>query len=216
MKLYDYYRSSASYRVRIALNLKNISYQSLPVHLTNDYDEQNAPDYLNVNPQGLVPTLDENGHILSQSLAIIEYLDEINPTPHLLPQYPLGRAQVRSLAQLIACDVHPLNNLRVLQQLRKQFQATESQELEWYHHWLKKGFDAFEVRLRSLPRKNHVCYGNEITMADICLIPQVYNANRFNFDMSAYPLINEINEYCQTIPDFLEASPENQLEKTVN
>ena len=137
MKLYDYYRSSASYRVRIALNLKNISYESLPVHLTNDGGEQHRDEYLQLNPQGLVPTLDENGHILSQSLAIIEYLEEINPTPALLPQNPLGRAQVRSLALLVACDMHPLNNLRVLQQLKQQFQATESQVQDWYHHWFR-------------------------------------------------------------------------------
>ena len=181
MKLYDYYRSSASYRVRIALNLKQISYESLPVHLVSEKGEQHQSNYLNLNPQGLVPTLDENGHILSQSLAIIEYIEEINPTPPLLPQNPLGRAQVRSLALLIACDMHPLNNLRVLHELRQQFQATEIQIEHWYHHWLKKGFDALERRLQNLSRKNHVCYGHDVTLADICLIPQVYNAKRFKF-----------------------------------
>jgi len=214
VKLYDYYRSSASYRVRIALNLKNISYETLPVLLLKEGGAQHHADYLVLNPQGLVPTLDENGHILSQSLAIIEYLEEINPTPSLFPQNPLGRAQVRSLALLIACDIHPLNNLRVLQQLHQQFDASDSQVQTWYHTWLEKGFDALETRLQNLPRKNHVCYGHDVTLADICLIPQVYNAKRYHFSMNAYPIINEINDYCQTLPAFMNASPEMQVAKT--
>jgi maleylacetoacetate isomerase/maleylpyruvate isomerase len=209
MKLYDYYRSTACYRVRIALNVKNISYTTFSVHLVNNGGEQNFPDYLKKNPQGLVPTLDENGHILNQSLAIIEYLDEINPTPPLLPQTPLERAQVRGLAMIIACDMHPLNNLRVLQQLRLQFEASEAQVTEWYHHWLKKGFNAIEAQLGDLPRKNPVCLGQAISLADICLIPQVYNAKRFNFSMDNYPLINEINDYCLTLPAFIDAAPGN-------
>lgn len=207
MKLYDYYRSTACYRVRIALNLKNISYTTFAVHLVNNGGEQNYPEYLKQNPQGLVPTLDENGHILSQSLAIIEYLDEINPTPPLLPQHPLERAQVRALAMIVACDMHPLNNLRVLQQLRLQFEATEEQVTEWYHHWLKKGFDAIERQLELLPRKIPVCQGQSFSLADICLIPQVYNAKRFNFSMDSYPLINEINEHCLTNTAFINAVP---------
>jgi len=210
MRLYDYYRSTACYRVRIALNLKNISYTTFAVHLVNNGGEQHHPDYLKQNPQGLVPTLDENGHILSQSLAIIEYLDEINPTPPLLPQQPLERARVRALAMIIACDMHPINNLRVLQQLRLQFEATEAQVNEWYHHWLKKGFDALEKQLETLPRKIPVCHGQNISLGDICLIPQVYNANRFNFSMEAYPLINEINEYCLTNTAFINAIPNEQ------
>ncbi len=197
MKLYDYYRSTASYRVRIALNLKKINYDRLPIHLVNNGGEQHHASYLELNPQGLVPTLDENGHILSQSIAIIEYLEDICPTPPLLPQNPLSRAQVRSLAMLVACDMHPLNNLRVLQQLRQLFQATEAQINEWYHHWLKH-----------LPRKNSVCYGSEISLADVCLVPQVYNAKRFNFSMTNYPLINKINDHCLTINAFTEAAPE--------
>ncbi len=208
MKLYDYSRSTASYRVRIALNIKNISYEKIPVHLINNGGEQHAESYLLLNPQGLVPTLDENGHVLSQSLAIIEYLEEMNPSPALLPQNPLGRAEVRGIALSIACDIHPLNNLRVLQQLRQQFQATELQITEWYHHWLKKGFDAIEERLKKLPRKHPVCYGNEVSLADICLIPQVYNAKRFDFPMANYPLINEINEHCLTIDAFIDAGPQ--------
>ncbi len=211
MKLYDYYRSSASYRVRIALNIKNISYETLAVHLTAHGGEQHYPEYLKLNPQGLVPTLDENGHIISQSLAIIEYLEEICPTPSLLPQTPLGRAQVRSLALTIACDMHPLNNLRVLERLRTEMQATEQQVREWYHYWLKQGFDALESRLHTMPHKNKVCYGSEASLADICLIPQVYNAHRFDFSMESYPLINEIYAYCCTLEAFRDAAPEKVI-----
>ncbi|WP_028387574.1 maleylacetoacetate isomerase [Legionella fairfieldensis] len=207
MKLYDYYRSTASYRVRIALNIKNITYEALSVHLTNNGGEQHCSEYLKLNPQGLVPTLNENGHIINQSIAIIEYLEEMNPTPALLPQTPLGRAQVRSMALTIACDIHPLNNLRVLQRLRTDFQADEQQIQAWYHHWLKLGFDALESRLQAIPHKSQVCYGSEITMADLCLVPQVYNAQRFNFSMADYPLINAINQYCLTLPAFIKAAP---------
>ncbi|CDZ78761.1 Maleylpyruvate isomerase [Legionella massiliensis] len=212
MKLYDYYRSSASYRVRIALNIKDISYEILHVHLTKNGGEHHHADYLQLNPQGLVPTLDENGHIISQSLAILEYLDEINPTPPLLPPTPLGRAQVRSMALMIACDIHPLNNLRVLERLRAEYQATEQQVKSWYHHWLKQGFDALESRLQNMPHKNKVCYGTEVSIADICLIPQVYNAHRFEFPMDNYPLINEIYAYCQSLSPFRDAAPEQQIQ----
>lgn len=208
MKLYDYYRSSASYRVRIALNIKNISYETLSVHLVNNGGEQHLPDYLELNPQGLVPTLNENGHILSQSLAIIEYLEEMNPSPALLPQTPLGRAQVRSMALLIACDIHPLNNLRILDRLKTQFKADDQAIKAWYHHWLKQGFDALEKRLQSMPHKHPVCYGHEVSVADLCLIPQVYNAHRFEFNMDDYPLINAINEHCLGLPAFREAAPD--------
>ncbi len=209
MKLYDYYRSSSCYRVRIALNLKQISYESIPVHLTLEGGEQHQPAYCALNPQGLVPTLGENGHVLTQSLAIIEYLNEINPTPPFLPQTPLGRAEVRSMAQIIACDIHPLNNLRVLQALRKQFQATEDQVLAWYAHWVIIGLNAVENKLKKLPRKAPVCYGHDVSLADICLIPQVYNAKRFNISLSNYPLISEINDHCLTMPAFIQASPES-------
>ncbi|SNV52010.1 glutathione S-transferase (maleylacetoacetate isomerase) [Legionella lansingensis] len=208
MRLYDYYRSTACYRVRIALNLKNISYEKLSIHLINHDGEQHRPEYLQLNPQGLVPTLDENGHILTQSLAIIEYLDEISPPPPLLPATPLGRAQVRSMALTVACDMHPLNNLRVLTCLREQFQATEQQVTDWYHHWLKLGFDALEAKLQALPHKNLVCYGAEISLADICLIPQVFNAHRFGFSMKNYPIINDINDHCLTLAAFRDARPQ--------
>lgn len=207
MKLYDYFRSTASYRVRIALNLKQMNYEKIQIHLINQGGEQHHPDYIKLNPQGLVPTLNENGHIISQSLAIIEYLDELNPTPPLLPKTPLARAHVRQLALLLACDVHPLNNLRVTNRLRSQFSADDEQVQSWYFHWLKLGFDAFEAQLRTIPHKGAVCCGEEVSMADICLIPQVFNAHRFGFPMDDYPLINAINAHCLTIPAFMEAKP---------
>ena len=207
MKLYDYFRSSACYRVRIALNLKQITYEKIPVHLVNNGGEQHHPEYLKVNPQGLVPTLNENGHIISQSIAIIEYLDEIYPTPPLLPKSPLARAHVRGLALIVACDMHPLNNLRTTNQLKAQFSAREEQIQTWYYHWFKLGFDAFEKQLSTFPHKGPVCYGHELSMADICLIPQVFNAHRFGFPMEDYPLINAIYEHCLTLPEFKLASP---------
>ncbi len=210
MKLYDYYRSSSCYRVRIALHLKQIHYEAIPIHLLNQGGEQHLPGYRNINPQGLVPTLDENGHILSQSLAIIEYLDDLSPQPPLFPSTPLARAQVRKLAYMIACDIHPLNNLRVLQTLRSQFQADDHQTISWYHHWLKIGFEAIETELQAFSRKQSVCYGQDISLADICLIPQVYNAKRYNFPLQDYPLINEINNYCMTLDAFKQALPKEE------
>ena len=191
MKLYDYYRSTASYRVRIALKLKDMPYEAIPIHLINQGGEQHLPEYQALNPQSLVPTLIDHKHILSQSLAIIEYLEDIKPFPALLPKDRVARAHVRQL-----------NNLRVLQQLKKQFSANESQINEWYHHWLKQGFDAIERLLETYPRDTDVCYGNQVSLADICLIPQVYNATRYHFSMDNYPLINRITSYCLTIPAF--------------
>lgn len=207
MKLYDYDRSTACYRVRIALNIKKIKHTTIPLHLVNNGGEQHSEHYRALNPQGLVPTLEDNGHVLSQSLAIIDYLDEINSIPPLLPKNPLGRAEVRSLAMIIACDMHPLNNLRVLQRLKQQFSATPLQVNEWYHHWLKQGFDAIEERLKHVLRDHHVCYGHQVSLADVCLIPQVYNAIRFDFSMTQYPLINAINAHCLTLDAFQNAEP---------
>ncbi len=211
MKLYDYPRSTACYRVRIALNYKNISYETSLVHLLNQGGEQHLPDYLALNPQGLVPALEMNGTLLTQSLAIIEYLDDLYPTPALLPSHPLARAQVRRLALIIACDIHPMNNLRVLQRLKQEFQATESQTEAWYHHWLKTGFDAIEAHLKELPRSIDVCYGDSISLADLCLIPQVYNANRFHFSLDNYPLIQRINQHCIELTAFSGAAPQAEI-----
>lgn len=207
MKLYDYFRSTACYRVRIALNLKKCTYEKIEVHLVNHGGEQNSQEYHQINPQGLVPSLEIEGRILSQSLAIIEYLDETHPQTPLLPNDPLIKAELRSLALIIACDMHPLNNLRVLNQLKEQFKATELQITEWYHQWLKTGFDAFEEKLKTLERSESVCFGKNPGLADLCLIPQVYNANRFQFPMDNYPLIKEINNYCLTLTAFKNAAP---------
>jgi maleylacetoacetate isomerase len=209
MKLYDYYRSTASYRVRIALNLKQLTYETCPVHLVNHGGEQHAPEYKKINPQGLVPALglDTNEQALTQSLAILEYLEEEHPNPPLLPKSTHARAEVRSLALLIAADTHPLNNLRVLKQLRTQFNASDDDVSTWYHHWLQLGFDAFEEKLKHLPRDGNFCYGNHISFADICLVPQVYNANRFEFSLTKYPLIQGITDACLNLKAFQDAAP---------
>lgn len=208
IKLYDYFRSTACYRVRIALNIKNIAYEKINIHLVNNGGEQHSPQYNALNPQGLVPSLEVEGHIINQSLAIITYLDEAFPNPPLLPDTLLEKAAVRSLALLIACDMHPLNNLRVLNHLKEQFKLSETQVLDWYHHWLKMGFDAFESKLQGLKRNKAFCLGDHLTLADICLIPQVYNAKRFQFAMDQYSLINEINAHCLTLDVFKRAAPE--------
>lgn len=208
MKLYDYSRSTACYRVRIALNIKNIHYDKIPIHLINNDGEQHRTEYHQINPQELVPSLEANGQIISQSLAIIDYLEEIFPEIPLLPHTILDKTQVRSLALLIACDMHPINNLRVLNRLKQQFKASEEDVLSWYHYWLGMGFDAFEEKLRHLKRTKPVCLGDTPGLADLCLIPQVYNAKRFNFSMDNYPLINQINSYCLTLPAFQNAAPD--------
>lgn len=205
--LYDYFRSTACYRVRIALNLKQIDYESIEIHLVNQEGAQHSPEYLQINPQGLVPSLKIEGQLLTQSLAIMEYLDECYPQFPLLPKDLIAKAKLRALALLIACDVHPLNNLRVLNRLKTQFKADESEITQWYHHWLTSGFDAFETQLRTLPRSESVCYGHAISLADVCLIPQVFNAKRFHFSLEDYPLIREINDYCLTQPAFQKAKP---------
>lgn len=207
MILYDYFRSTACYRVRLAFSIKHLDYTPFEIHLIHHGGEQNSPQYRQINPQGLVPSLEINGQILTQSLAIIEYIEEIHPERPLLPKNPFEKATVRSLALLIACDIHPLNNLSVLNQLKQTFNASESQITTWYHHWLKAGFDAFEARLGAIPHQQAFCYGDHPSLADICLIPQVYNAKRFNFPMDAYPLINHINASCLQLDAFKKAAP---------
>lgn len=207
MKLYDYPRSTACYRVRLALEIKQIAYERIEINLIHNGGEQKSEPYLKINPQGLVPSLTTKGKVLHQSLAIIDYLDETYPEVPLLPKDPFTKALLRSLALLVACDIHPLNNLRVLNQLKQQFNAQEEEVMHWYHHWLKAGFDAFEQQLTTLKRSKPLCFGSELSLADVCLIPQVYNANRFNFPMKAYPLISEINDYCLSLPAFQKAAP---------
>jgi maleylacetoacetate isomerase len=205
--LYSYFRSSAAYRVRIALNLKNIDYRIRPIHLLKNGGEQFAPDYLALNPQGRVPALVINDHILTQSSAIIEYLEEVYPEPPLLPADPLDRAYVRALAQLIACDIHPLNNLRVLNYLKENHRLEDKNG--WYRHWVREGFDALEKRLEK-NGKGRFCFGDTPGMADAFLVPQVYNGLRFDCGVNDFPLIGDVYWNCMQERVFIEAAPENQ------
>ncbi len=202
--LYDYFRSSASYRVRIALNLKGLSYRSVPVALLDN--AQQAPEYLEKNPQGLIPALLDGDQLITQSLAICEYLDEIYPAPALLPADAFGRARVRALALSIACDIHPLNNLRVLRRLEQQFSAEQASKDAWYRHWVDTGLRAFERQIERT--RGQYCYGDTVTLADLALIPQVYNARRFQCDLSAYPNIVAIEQQCLALSAFAQATPE--------
>lgn len=208
MDLFTYFRSSAAYRVRIALNIKGLDYQSVPIHLVKR--EQRSPDYLQHNPLGLVPAFRDNGNVLIESLAIIEYLDESYPTPALLPANALDRAHVRALAQLIACDIHPLNNSRVLQYLTNELKADEQARNRWYRHWIMTGFEALERMLQNDSRTGTFCYGEQPSLADCVLVPQVFNARRFDCDLSAVPTILRIAEYCQTLDSFHRAAPGQQ------
>lgn len=207
--LYSYFRSSAAYRVRIALNLKNLDYTIHPVHLLKNGGEQNHSEYLEINPQGLVPTLEIEDELLTESTSIIEYLEECYPHPPLLPESVKDRAFVRSLAQMIACDIHPLNNLRVLNYLWPEDRALD-QKTDWVHHWLKKGFGAFETRLARAKPTAAFCFGNAPGLADLFLIPQVYNALRFDHCLKHYPLINRIYRNCIGLEAFRRATPEFQ------
>ncbi|KFI22523.1 maleylacetoacetate isomerase [Nitrosococcus oceani] len=210
--LYTYFRSSAAYRVRIALNLKGIGYHSRFVHLLRRGGEQRQPAYLKLNPQGLVPALVDGGTVITQSLAIIAYLDERYPQPPLLPTDVKARAYVRSLAQLVACDIHPLNNLRVRQYLATCGRHSEAEWQAWYRHWIQEGFKALEAQLAAHPAADRYCYGNYPTVADICLVPQVYNARRFNCQLDDYPLLSSIYWHCSALKAFQEAAPECQLD----
>ena len=209
--LHNYYRSSTSYRARIALEMKGLSYDYVPHHLR--HGEHLEPAYLAVNPQGLVPALVlDDGTLLTQSLAIIEYLDEIHPEPPLLPKDPLGRARVRMLAQMIACDIHPVNNLRVLTSLRTLFGAGDEDVVNWFRHWVNEGFQPLEKILASSPETGTFCHGDTPGLADICLAAQVTNNARFGVDMAPYPVIARINAACMALPAFQKAAPQNQID----
>jgi maleylpyruvate isomerase len=207
VKLYTYFRSSAAYRVRIALNLKGLPYEMAAIHLTKDGGHQHKPEYHAINPQERVPALAlSNGEILTQSLAIIEYLDEIQPEPALLPADALERAKVRAVAQVIACDIHPLNNLISLQYLKRTLKQEQADIDAWYHHWVIEGFKAVEAMIAAGP---YAC-GAHVTLADVCLIPQVFNARRLKVPLEAFPKIVAVEAACLKLPAFDKARPENQ------
>jgi maleylacetoacetate isomerase/maleylpyruvate isomerase len=206
VKLYTYFRSSAAFRVRIALNLKRISYEPVFVHLAKG--EHRQPEYAGVNPQALLPTLVlDDGTRLNQSLAIIEYLDEVQRTPALLPEEAKARARVRSLSHLIACEIHPLNNLRVLQHLKRALGQTQEQIDAWYRYWIADGLAKLEAELAS---KNRFCHGDAPTMADCCLVPQIFNAKRYNSDLSPFPITMRVFEECMKLEAFDRAQPSKQ------
>lgn len=210
LKLYDYFRSSASYRVRIALHLKNLSYDKIPINLIKDGGEQHSTDFKNINPQQLVPVLVNDETRINQSLAIIEYLEELHPEPPLLPQDPAAKAFVRSLALMISSDIHPLNNLRVINYLTQHFAMTSEQKNAWYQHWIHVGLLALETKLKASSYPNAFCFGDTPTLADICLIPQLYNARRFACDLSKYPSLCRIEENCLQLDAFAKAAPIEQ------
>ncbi len=210
IKLYGYWRSTAAYRVRLALNIKQVSYSQQSVHLVKDGGEQYQPEYQSLNPQGLVPTLVDDGIVIGQSLAILEYIEEKYSQYPLLPSNVAERAMARQLSQIIACDLHPLNNLRVLQYLSNQLKVNDAEKSQWYHHWLAQGFSAFERLVAKWDSNGPYCLGGELSMADVCLIPQIYNADRFDFSMDAYPRLQEINQNCLKLARFQDAIPENQ------
>ncbi|MCF6239019.1 MAG: maleylacetoacetate isomerase [Candidatus Marinimicrobia bacterium] len=211
LKLYTYWRSTAAYRVRIALNLKNLKYQSIPIHLVKNGGEQNSDQFKTLNPQALVPALQtETGEILTQSMAIIEYLEENYPDNTLLPESTTARAQCRAMAQVIACEVHPLNNLRVLKYLKSQ-QWQQQQVDDWYHHWVHQGFIAIE---KSLDERTHqYMFADYPCLSDIVLVAQIYNARRFEVCLDAYPNIQKIEAMCSKLSAFEDARPENQHDK---
>ena len=210
LKLYTYWRSSASYRVRIALNLKGLDYEPLPRHLLRDGGEQRSAAYLAMNPQGLLPALDDDGFVVTQSLAICEYLDERYPEPPLLPRAPGPRASVRAMALAVACDVHPLNNLSVLAYLKSRLGQDDAAVNEWVRHWITNGFTALEQLIARHSGDGRHCFGNAVTMADVCLVPQVYNARRYDTDLSGFPRLVEVAYFLEAQSAFAAARPEVQ------
>ena len=204
MKLHNYFRSSASFRVRIALELKGLAYDYSAVHLARG--DHKKPPYVDLSADTLVPLLEVDGQQLSQSMAIIEYLDEKHPTPALLPADSLGRAKVRALAQSISCDIHPLNNLRILKYLTKELKVEDEAKNSWYRHWCREGLVAFEKQLAQLPASSF-CYGNTPTLADCCLVPQIFNAKRFDTDLSSLPRTMATFDACMALPAFQKAQP---------
>lgn len=213
LRLYGYWRSSAAYRVRIGINLKGLVYDSAPVHLIRDGGEQHHAEFAQTNPQKLIPVLQHGERLIRQSLAILEYIDEVwSDAPPLLPATARGRARVRSLSMMVACDIHPLNNLRVLQYLEREWHAPQPERDEWVRHWIREGFDAFEALLDDDPATGTFCEGDQPTIADCCLVPQVYNARRFGVDLTPYSTIQRIEAACLALPAFDAARPERQAD----
>jgi maleylacetoacetate isomerase len=206
MRLYDYWRSSAAYRVRIALNFKGLDYEQIVVDLRGG--AQRAPEFLKLNPQGLVPVLEDDGARLFQSLPILNYLEERCPEPALLPKDLAGRATARAIAVAIACEIHPLNNLRVLQYLERELGLDEAQRRSWYQHWIAEGLGPLETIIAA--SAGAFCVGDAPSLADVCLVPQVYNARRYRCDLAPYPTIRRIDERCGQIEAFARAAPERQ------
>jgi maleylpyruvate isomerase len=207
MRLYTYYRSSAVYRVRIALNLKQLPYTAVPVHLLRGGGEQLTAAYAEVNPARLVPVLEDGAAVISQSLAIIEYLEDAHPSPPLLPAGPAARARVRALALSIACDIHPLNNLRVLRYLKSEWDRDDAQRQQWQRHWIGLGLEALERRLATSADTGSCCHGDTPTMADCCLVPQMANAERVRLPLEDYPTLRRIRDHCVQLPAFVAAAP---------
>jgi maleylpyruvate isomerase len=212
VKLYGYFRSSAAYRVRIALDLKGVDYESVPVDLRAPASAQHRPEFLALNPQGLVPVLVDGDRTITQSLAILEYLEEIQPQPPLLPEAAADRAQVRALALTVACDIHPLNNTRVLSYLRAPLAADEAAVNAWYAHWIARGLRALEAEVARLGSDGRHMFGGSVTLADVCLVPQMYNARRFKCDVTPYPTLRSICAHLETLPAFAHAAPAAQPE----
>jgi maleylacetoacetate isomerase len=217
LELYTFWRSSAAYRTRIALNLKALDYRSVPKHLARDGGEQHKADYVAINPQGLVPALVDDGFVIPQSLAICEYLEELHPTPPLLPGTPRDRATVRGMALAIACDVHPLNNVSVTLYLREHFGADEAAVKRWTAHWIHRGFAALErwvlsaaTQADAATNPRQFCYGSRATLADVCLVPQMYNARRFKVDVTPFPTLVAIAQHLERLPAFAAARPDAQ------
>jgi maleylacetoacetate isomerase len=206
VQLYSFFRSSAAYRVRIALNVKGLPFETVPIHLTKDGGRQHSPEFHAVNPQERVPVLALPGDVLLQSLAIIEYLDEVHPDPPLLPADPIHRAKVRAVAQVIACDIHPLNNVGPLNYLRNVLKADKAAVEAWYQHWIVTGFSAVEALIRPGP----YAFGPQVTLADICLVPQVYNARRFKVSLDRFPGVAAVDAALRELPAFDVARPELQ------
>ncbi|HEY7661781.1 MAG TPA: maleylacetoacetate isomerase [Xanthobacteraceae bacterium] len=207
MKLYTYFRSSAAYRVRIALNIKEFDVEMISIHLQKEGGLHRKPDYRAINPQMRVPALAlDDGDVLTQSLAIIEYLDEIDPQPPLLPRDPVERAKVRAVAQIIACDIHPLNNVGPLRYLKNELGQDQAKIDAWYHHWIREGFAAIETMVRPGP----YAFGGAVTLADVCLVPQVYNARRLKVPLDGFPRLVAIDAACAKLAAFERARPENQ------